>query len=560
MIDMVFPTIDIWEALIRFLTTNQELETAAVALAKISRGAEHRRFIVKKLILPGDDELIRRTAGSVSLSAEFMEKVYAECIENNLHPIDTHTHPFARKDVSFSPVDDRVQKERLGPYVSRWFRCMELAFLVLGENAGSVDARAWNRDREDVEPIDKIKILDRDGIRVVIPVSSRNGSSFDAGMNARTVLAVGTEAQKTLSTLSFAIVGVGGLGSLVAEQLSRLGVRKITIVDDDRVSESNRNRLIGSTKGDVRTRTKKVTLIRRSCKKANPDSTIACLGGDFLTQHVQERCKDADVLIGCVDNVGARLAMNRFALSHAMPYFDLGCGGRAENNSLVSARGQIIKVVPGSGFCLHCGELFKKHKARLDLMSRREREAQSHEGYIDGADLPQASVYAWNMVTAGQAVWQIMRYISGDFVRWDGVAIDLLRPSTSFWREDIDDKGQAKKPSACHTCGTNGYWGCGDEVPYLLRQSDQPVGNLPAPESEIGGCSYRAIPERFHQPSGAGESNFELKPSELLAPRRRFREIIEGLHLREGAEKGDDQGSESCSDGSMVRGASAEEQ
>ena len=45
-------------------------------------------------------------------------------------------------------------------------------------------------------------------------------------------------------------VGVGGIGSHVLQQLAYLGVKEIVVVDDDKIDQTNLNRLVGAKRND----------------------------------------------------------------------------------------------------------------------------------------------------------------------------------------------------------------------------------------------------------------------------------------------------------------------
>ena len=78
---------------------------------------------------------------------------------------------------------------------------------------------------------------------------ARSGSTplkFD-----RQVRALGSAGQKYLESLTVAIVGLGGTGSIAAEQLAHLGVRKFILVDPDRIEMTNLNRVVGARVSDV---------------------------------------------------------------------------------------------------------------------------------------------------------------------------------------------------------------------------------------------------------------------------------------------------------------------
>ncbi len=229
---------------------------------------------------------------------------------------------------------------------------------------------------------------------------------------------------------------------------------------------------------------KKVYVCKRQIKKINRDIEVVAIDGDFLTADVQNAFKAADTIIGAVDNAGTRYATNRLSQAHAIPYFDAGCGGKAENGTLTYAGGQVLKITPGGGFCLECEPFFSKDKARIDLMSKEEQKAQASLGYIDGMNIPQASVYSWNTATISNLIWLMMRYVSGDCPRVDGIANDFMNFKSWSWREDIDEEGNRKIPKKCSVCHKDGYFGKGDEVPYLLRQKKNQKNNIiPSPKS-----------------------------------------------------------------------------
>ena len=91
----------------------------------------------------------------------------------------------------------------------------------------------------------------------------------------RTTLLVGENAQVEINRVRIILFGVGGVGSWCAEALVRSGVRHLTIVDFDTVSESNVNRQLMATPctvGEV-----KVEALRRRLQEISPEASIvAC--------------------------------------------------------------------------------------------------------------------------------------------------------------------------------------------------------------------------------------------------------------------------------------------
>ena len=83
---------------------------------------------------------------------------------------------------------------------------------------------------------------------------------------------IGTIGQKKIISSKVLIVGMGGLGSPVAEFLARAGVGSIGIVDDDKVSLSNLHRQSLYNTSDIGKF--KVQVAKVKIKKINPSIKI----------------------------------------------------------------------------------------------------------------------------------------------------------------------------------------------------------------------------------------------------------------------------------------------
>lgn len=91
---------------------------------------------------------------------------------------------------------------------------------------------------------------------------------------SRQELLFGQEGQRRLQALRVAVVGLGGLGSHVVQQLAYLGVLKYVLVDGDVVTPSSLNRLIGAVEGDVAERRPKVEVAKRVITTVQPSADV----------------------------------------------------------------------------------------------------------------------------------------------------------------------------------------------------------------------------------------------------------------------------------------------
>jgi molybdopterin/thiamine biosynthesis adenylyltransferase len=150
-------------------------------------------------------------------------------------------------------------------------------------------------------------------------------------------------------------VGCGALGNEVVKDLVLLGFKDITLVDMDKVVGANLNRCLFFSNNDAVKGTLKVKAVKRGAKALAPDVKITVHAkkvedlGEALT-------KDTDVILGCLDNIAARLHVNAYARKAGLPYID------GATNGLVGK----VQVVGPNGPCLECS-MNRTHMKALNL-------------------------------------------------------------------------------------------------------------------------------------------------------------------------------------------------
>lgn len=229
----------------------------------------------------------------------------------------------------------------------------------------------------------------------------------------RQIRVFGQYGQDILRGLTVAIVGVGGIGSLVSILLIRLGVGRIILIDPDVVEESNLNRLAGATLEDAQKGRPKVHVHARYGVRIDPDIEIIPVQDSILKAGAQQYLKMADMIFGCTDNQATRWILNKFAVQHSRPYFDTGTGIKAgQNHAVEHAGGQVRVVIPGMG-CLNCIDGIKVDIAQQEMLPEAERQIHRQLGYIDGADMKAPAVASLNGVIANLAVTEFMAFATG---------------------------------------------------------------------------------------------------------------------------------------------------
>ncbi|CAK9292071.1 unnamed protein product [Gordionus sp. m RMFG-2023] len=152
-----------------------------------------------------------------------------------------------------------------------------------------------------------------------------------------------------IQNFSVAIVGVGGVGSVAAEMLTRCGIGKLLLFDYDKVELANMNRLFYNPS---QAGMSKVHAAKETLRHINPDVTIEIYDMNITTMENYERFKGlieigVDLVLSCVDNFEARMTINSACNELDLEWMESGVSENA-----ISGHIQYIK--PGLTACFAC--------------------------------------------------------------------------------------------------------------------------------------------------------------------------------------------------------------
>jgi hypothetical protein len=169
------------------------------------------------------------------------------------------------------------------------------------------------------------------------------------------VSAWGEEAQQKLARLTFGVVGVGSVGSIVAESLARMGVQHIKLIDYDRVERHNLDRLLHATVDDWKKQRLKVDVVAAALSR---NATAASPFIESLPLAITEdggfrEALDCDVLFSCVDRPWGRYVLNYIAYAYSIPVVDGGILIKVRKGQLKQASWRSHAVYYGRR-CLEC--------------------------------------------------------------------------------------------------------------------------------------------------------------------------------------------------------------
>jgi molybdopterin/thiamine biosynthesis adenylyltransferase len=143
---------------------------------------------------------------------------------------------------------------------------------------------------------------------------------------SRTIGALGGGVWRALTALETVVVGCGRSGSLLAVELAHLGVRRMTLIDPDRVEPHNLGEMAAVTREDIG-RPKAVAVVDRLRREQlRNDAVLEAIGESVTSLRSLTAIKRADLVVCCVDNPAARLATAYLATVYLKPLVDLGTG------------------------------------------------------------------------------------------------------------------------------------------------------------------------------------------------------------------------------------------
>ncbi len=139
------------------------------------------------------------------------------------------------------------------------------------------------------------------------------------------------------------VIGAGALGNEVIKNLALMGIGNIFIVDFDKIEAANLSRSVLFRESD--NNRSKAEIAAARAKAVNPDIHVQYLNGDVTTKIGLGIIRRMDVVIGCLDNREARLAVNRYCYWMNKPWVD---------GAIQELLGLVRVFVPGQGACYEC--------------------------------------------------------------------------------------------------------------------------------------------------------------------------------------------------------------
>ena len=213
-----------------------------------------------------------------------------------------------------------------------------------------------------------------------------------------------------------AVIGYSGTGSPTVEQLARLQVGRLVVVDPKLVEQKNLNRILNTRRQHVSKKTPKVEVARRTVIGMGLGTDIEVYEDNLYSSRVVRAVAECDVLFGCVDSVDGRHLMNRLSTFYNIPYFDVGVKLIADGQGGVEQICGTVHYLQPDGSSLLSRRVYTQEQVRAASLRRTDPAAyreQRQAKYIDGVDEERPAVISVNMFYAALAVNEFLARIHG---------------------------------------------------------------------------------------------------------------------------------------------------
>jgi proteasome lid subunit RPN8/RPN11 len=386
--------------LVTHLFPGDGLEAAALLLCH-RVGKNRQRYLVYDIIPVPHSACARRERDALSWSGEYAELAVDRAEEGGYYIVALHSHPGGLFD--FSSQDNASDKLLLPALYQATGRPSMSAIMV---PSGAVRARVFN-GHGTYQPVDLV-VCASDDIQIW---------PGDAGIGSRQPVipvAFSQGMRRLLGRLSACVVGVSGTGSIVAEQLARLGFGEIILVDFDRIEFRNLDRILNATTADAAEGKLKVEMFKDAIRRYSPDCQVHAVPDSITTRDAVQAACEADVLLSCVDTVEGRHIADRLAAACVLPLFDVGVSIPTRHDGrerkIAEVCGRIDYVQPG-GATLLDRNVYSPATLEAEYLARAAPEAHRNrvaEGYFKGMAEQAPAVISLNMRAASATVMEFI--------------------------------------------------------------------------------------------------------------------------------------------------------
>jgi len=433
-----------------------ELETAGVLLADVVEADDGSiRLVATEIRWCPDDAYAERHETGLSIMSNGYVPALADAESSGAVAIWLHTHPGEGSSPRASHHDQVVDEQLSDLFRLRTGSPYYASVVISAEGGrirftGRIESADGCRDIDRLWAVgDRFRLTHHDG---------HDHADVDERFD-RNVRAFGGPIQTVLGDLTVAVIGCGGTGSSVIEQLARLGVRRFLLVDPDKLSMSNVTRVYGSSPELVGTG--KVDVAAQLIASISPDAVVTCADAMLTVEATARKLQGVDLIFGCTDDNAGRMVLSRIASYLLTPVIDCGVLlTSTDDGQLTGIDGRITILSPGSA-CLVCRGRIDHARAASELLTPDERVRRADEGYAVALPGVEPAVVTFTTAVGSSAVSELLERLVG----YGPTPV----PSEIILRlHDREISTNRQDPNQGHYCDPDaGKLGRANSVPFL---------------------------------------------------------------------------------------------
>ena len=370
--------------------------------------------LVEQLLTLNPDDYAHTAAGGLSLTDAASARLNRWAVQVSRQgwlAVHLHSHPHGVDQ--FSTTDDQAESS-----LSHWLaeQGVPSYWSLVWPTGGVPRARLWTRGQTHPGRLFLgLAPMVRDSSQRKSPALDRQ-RAFGPGL------------REAAEQIRVGVLGVGGLGLLVVEQLARAGFRRFVLIDPDTVEETNLNRLSGVTRRDLGRPKVRVAsrLIRQALVSLGLVPEISALSQDIYSSTAAQRAlARCDLILAVTDNDLSRTQALQLALEHGREYLQAGTDiTLAKDGAIIGLKAEVTGAEIGR-YCPICSGRLSPGQASIEARAYAGGEVAARalsEGYIPDVAAP--AVMSLNAIAAGMLVMEIQRRAAGIGVR-DLLQLDL---------------------------------------------------------------------------------------------------------------------------------------
>ena len=421
-------------------------EDLCFGLWTLSKGADRETAIVTKIILPERKD--RDLHGNASFSGQYLARATREALRSGQGLTFMHSHS-SNGWQDMSVPDIRAERDRIA------YTAGATGFPLVGMTVGTDghwSARVWIDDARHSSL--KVRVVEKSRLIVWLQPSVEER---DRTKQRRTVESWGEDKQRIIEAIRVGVVGLGSVGSIVAEGLARIGVRDLVLIDHDVVEKHNLDRLLNAGVKDIGR--PKTDVAEAAVRRSASAKKIEILN---IRRKIQDTmawaaARDCDILMCCVDTPVARDVLNRIALRDGIPVVDGGVEIRtAPSTGNMSAARWKVHIVNPYNQCLRCNGQYSSSDIILELDGSLDNPT-----YINGHEAGTRrgeNVFNASLAAASEALNMAIRMVIAD-AWWPMHA--------GIERNLVTGRTKIRHGSCCESCTISQECWTGDSAPML---------------------------------------------------------------------------------------------